>query len=78
LSELIGWLCFAIGGSHVSDGLPRPHRSKHIIREEMLLQVILINDYEAHELNKNINMMCRDKLFTINVAKLKWSILISW
>jgi len=25
--ELIGWLWFAIGGSHVSNGLPRPHAS---------------------------------------------------
>jgi len=31
---LIEWLWFAIGGSHVSDRLPRPHTSKHIIREE--------------------------------------------
>jgi len=35
---LIGWLWFAIGGSHVSDRLPRPHGCKHIIREEMSLQ----------------------------------------
>jgi len=35
LGELIRWLWFAIGGSHVSDRLkPRPHASKHIIREE--------------------------------------------
>ena len=30
--ELIGWLWFAIGGSHVSDRLPRP---RHHGREEM-------------------------------------------
>jgi len=27
-------LWFTIGGSHVSDRLPRPQASKHIIREE--------------------------------------------
>jgi len=32
-------LWFAIGGSLVSDRLPRPHATKHIIREEMSLQV---------------------------------------
>jgi len=26
--------CELIGGSHVSDRLPRPHDSKHIIRQE--------------------------------------------
>jgi len=41
--ELIGWLWFAIGGSHVSDRLPRPQTSEHIIREEMSQQVFLIN-----------------------------------
>jgi len=36
------WWC------HVSDRLPRPHASKHVIREEMSLQdeVILMKDYE--------------------------------
>jgi len=33
--RMIGWLWFAIGGSRVSDRLPRPWASKHIIREEM-------------------------------------------
>ena len=33
--EIIGWLWFAIGGSHVSDRLLRPHGIKRIIREEM-------------------------------------------
>lgn len=33
--ELIGLLWFAIGRSHVSDMLSRPHTSKHDIREEM-------------------------------------------
>lgn len=33
--EVIVWLWFAIGQSHVSDKLPRPRASKHIIREEM-------------------------------------------
>jgi len=32
--ELNRWLWFAIGGSLVSDRLPRPHASKRIIREE--------------------------------------------
>jgi len=36
--EFNGWLWFAIGGSPVSDRLPRPHAGKHIIREEMSLQ----------------------------------------
>jgi len=47
--ELIGW--FAIGGSVVSDRLPRPRASKHIIREEMTqqerLKATLIKDYEG-------------------------------
>jgi len=36
--ELIGWLWFAVGGSHVSDRLSRPD----VIRAEMLLQVEVI------------------------------------
>jgi len=31
--ELFGWLWFAIGRSHVSDRLPRPRGSKHVIRD---------------------------------------------
>jgi len=49
--ELIGWLWFAIGGSHVSDRLPRPHYQR---REEMLQEGgedILIQDYKEHEFN---------------------------
>jgi len=36
LIQMIGWFWFAIGGSHVSDRLPRPLASEHIIREETL------------------------------------------
>jgi len=59
LGELIGWLWFAIGRSHVSDRLPRPHTNKHIIREEMSLQeggeVFSIKYYKGHEFKKKIN-----------------------
>jgi len=47
---------FAIGGSHVSDRLPRP---RHQRREEMLQEGgedILIQDYEEHEFNKIISI----------------------
>jgi len=39
--ELIGWLWFAIGGSHVSDRLPRPHHQR---RDAEGGEVILIQD----------------------------------
>jgi len=35
---IIGWLWFAIGGSHVSDRLSHPRASNHINRVEMSLQ----------------------------------------
>jgi len=57
---LIGWLWFAIGGSHVSDRLPRPHASNDVAREETSLQ-------KEHELKTT--MMCTDdKSFIINTA----------
>jgi len=50
--ELTEWLWSAIGGAHLSDRLPRPHASKHIIhREERALQeegeIFLIKDFEV-------------------------------
>jgi len=51
VGELIVWLWSAIGGSHVSDRLPRPHASRRFIGDEMSLQegweIIFIKDYEG-------------------------------
>jgi len=53
--ELIGWLWFAIGRSHVTDRLSRPHSSKHIIRKEKRYRckekgkIIVLKIMRAHE-----------------------------
>jgi len=52
---MVGWLWFAIGGSHVSVRLPRPHASKHIIREEKRSCCMMFKDYEGTCILKNSN-----------------------
>jgi len=53
LWNLIGWLWFAIGGSHMSDRLPRPHASEHVIREGKKFHCKRNGKFSADELKKN-------------------------
>jgi len=58
--ELIGWLWFAIGGSHVSDRRPRPLMpvNKRWDEQQERGDIILIKDYKAHTFKKRT--MCAD------------------
>jgi len=48
--ELIGWLWLAIGGSHVSDRLSRPHGSKHHQRRDVeSLRKLRLLGFNGHE-----------------------------
>jgi len=61
--ELIGWLWFAIGWFHVSDRLPRPPITKHIIREEKSCKMegrLFWIKITRHEFKK---MMCTDNKY---------------
>jgi len=58
-----------IGWSHVSERLPRPHASKHIISEEISLQdrgeVILIKDYKGTWIKKDVHNYIKHYKFSI-------------